>query len=80
MFDTESKTYKNIVKEIVEEWSDMYHQEPIERDYLSDAQKDRLYKLLIKEIDKYFRSGKARMSYADVIKIEEIIVKVLNGE
>lgn len=72
--------YKEKVKEVVEEWSDMYHQEPIERDYLSDVQKDRLYKLLIKEIDKYFHSGKTRMSYEDAIKIEEIIVKVLNGE
>lgn len=80
MFDTESKSYKNIVKEIAEEWSDMYHQEPIEKDYLSCVQKDRLHKLLVKEIDKYFNSGKARMSYADFEKIEEIIVKVLEGE
>lgn len=67
-------------KWIVEEWSDMYHQELIEKAYLTDNQKDKLHKLLVKEIDKYFRSGKTRMSYADVIKIEEIIVNVLKGE
>lgn len=68
------------IKQIASEWSDIYNQKPIEKDYLTDDQKDRLHKLLIKEIDKYFRSGKARMSYTDVIKIEEIIINVLNGE
>lgn len=72
--------YKEKIKEVTEEWSDIYNQKPIEKDYLTDDQKDRLHKLLVKEIDKYFRSGKTRMSYADVIKIEEIIVNVLNGE
>lgn len=68
------------IKQTASEWSDIYNQKPIEKDYLTDEQKNRLHKLLVKEIDKYFHSEKTRMSYADVIKIEEIIANVLNGE
>lgn len=68
------------IEQTASEWSDIYNQKPIEKDYLTDAQKNRLHKLLVKEIDKYFHSEKTRMSYADVVKIEEIIANVLNGE
>ena len=68
------------IKQTASEWSDIYNQKPIEKDFLTDAQKNRLHKLLVKEIDKYFHSEKTRMSYADVVKIEEIIANVLNGE
>lgn len=68
------------MKQAVEEWSDIYKQKPIEKDYLTDDQKNRLHKLLVKEIDKYFHSGETRMSFRDFDKIEEIIVNVLKGE
>ena len=36
--------------------------------------------MLLKEIDIYFRSKKTNMSCSDFIAIEEIIIKVLEGE
>lgn len=48
MIDLESKTYKNIVKEVAEEWSDVYRQEPVERDYLSDVQKRQITQVISK--------------------------------
>lgn len=68
------------IKQIASEWSDVYNQKPIEKDYLTDDQKIRLHKLLLKEIDIYFRSKKTKMSCSDFIAIEEIIINVLNGE
>lgn len=68
------------IKQTASEWSDIYNQKPIEKDYLTDDQKIRIHKLLLKEIDIYFRSKKTNMSCSDFIAIEEIIIKVLEGE
>lgn len=68
------------IKQTASEWSDIYNQKPIEKDYLTDDQKNRIHKLLLKEIDIYFRSKKSNMSCSDFIAIEEIIANVLNGE
>ena len=68
------------LKQTASEWSDIYNQKPIEKDYLTDDQKHRIHKLLLKEIDIYFRSKKSNMSCSDFIAIEEIIANVLNGE
>lgn len=69
-----------IIKQTASEWSDIYNQKPIEKDYLTDDQKHRIHKLLLKEIDIYFRSKKTNMSCSDFIAIQEIIIKVLEGE
>lgn len=68
------------IEQTVSEWSDIYNQKPIEKDYLTDDQKHRIHKLLLKEIDIYFRSKKSNISCSDFIAIEEIIANVLNGE
>lgn len=68
------------IEQAVSEWSDIYNQKPIEKDYLTDDQKHRIHKLLLKEIDIYFRSNKTNMSCSDFIAIQEIIIKVLEGE
>jgi hypothetical protein len=68
------------IEQTASEWSDIYNQKPIEKDYLTDDQKHRIHKLLLKEIDIYFRSNKTNMSCSDFIAIEEIIIKVLEGE
>lgn len=68
------------IEQTASEWSDIYNQKPIEKDYLTDDQKHRIHKLLLKEIDIYFRSKKSNISCSDFIAIQEIIIKVLEGE
>ena len=68
------------IKQTASEWSDIYNQKPIEKDYLTDDQKIRIHKMLQKVIDIYLRSKKTNMSCSDFIAIEEIIIKVLEGE
>lgn len=68
------------IESLLEERTDIYSQKPLEKDFLTDNQRNRIEKLFEKEFDEYFNSEKSRISYKDAMEIEKIVRKVLKGE
>lgn len=70
---------EDAIKSVASDAAELQKTKPMEPDELSEETRLRIYKLIVNEIGKHFYNCEMRMSYKDLILVEDCIRKVLQG-